>query len=313
MALTPQDVQQKLFTTVRLREGYETSEVDEFCEEVETELTRLLKEVDGLREQLATAERTAAGSGVRSDVSAAAGDVELSPEDGAGSAPRTAAPREIVVRTTAEVSAAAARVLEMAQRTADEYLGEARAEADQLVTDARGTAQQLTADARAKADEIDRETHERTTALERQIAEQRQEALEQLQEEKRRLESEAETLRSFEREYRGRLRTFLESQLDQLSVHENEGTPLAPQEGPPGRADAGAGGATTGGGPDGAEESPGAGLAADSTATAPGAAADGDDSGRASLGRADNDGTTGTPRSAFGRILEEEEREAQGH
>ncbi len=46
MPLTPEDVQNKEFTTVRLREGYDMQEVDEFLDEVEAELARLLREND---------------------------------------------------------------------------------------------------------------------------------------------------------------------------------------------------------------------------------------------------------------------------
>src|SRR5437879_169748 len=41
MPLTPEDVRNKQFSTVRLREGYDMDEVDAFLDEVEAELTRL--------------------------------------------------------------------------------------------------------------------------------------------------------------------------------------------------------------------------------------------------------------------------------
>ncbi len=43
------------FTPVRLREGYDMGEVDEFLDEVETELERLLAENDDLRSKLTAA------------------------------------------------------------------------------------------------------------------------------------------------------------------------------------------------------------------------------------------------------------------
>ena len=49
MPLTPEDVQNKRFTTVRFKEGYDEEEVDAFLDEVETELRRLLGENDELR------------------------------------------------------------------------------------------------------------------------------------------------------------------------------------------------------------------------------------------------------------------------
>src|SRR6185295_19207378 len=60
MPLTPEDVRNKKFTTVRLREGYDEDEVDAFLDEVEAELTRLLRENEDLRAKLAAATRAAA-------------------------------------------------------------------------------------------------------------------------------------------------------------------------------------------------------------------------------------------------------------
>ena len=49
MPLTPEDVSNKRFTPVRLREGYDMGEVDQFLDEVEAELARLTKENEELR------------------------------------------------------------------------------------------------------------------------------------------------------------------------------------------------------------------------------------------------------------------------
>ncbi|WP_084719133.1 protein kinase domain-containing protein [Streptacidiphilus carbonis] len=48
MPLTPEDVSKKQFTTVRLREGYDMKQVDDFLDAVEAELTRLIGEVEDL-------------------------------------------------------------------------------------------------------------------------------------------------------------------------------------------------------------------------------------------------------------------------
>ena len=61
MALTPEDVRSKRFTPVRLREGYDMGEVDQFLDEVEAELARLTKENDDLRAKLSAAQ-TGGGS-----------------------------------------------------------------------------------------------------------------------------------------------------------------------------------------------------------------------------------------------------------
>ncbi|MCY7373268.1 MAG: DivIVA domain-containing protein, partial [Spirochaetaceae bacterium] len=53
MPLTPEDVANKQFTSTRLKPGYDETEVDEFLDEVEAELTRLYRENDDLRSRLA--------------------------------------------------------------------------------------------------------------------------------------------------------------------------------------------------------------------------------------------------------------------
>ena len=67
MPLTPEDVSNKRFTPVRLREGYDMGEVDQFLDEVEAELARLTKENDDLRTKLSAAQ---AGGGAPAPVKA---------------------------------------------------------------------------------------------------------------------------------------------------------------------------------------------------------------------------------------------------
>src|SRR5689334_4142615 len=55
MPLTPEDVRNKRFTPVRLREGYDMGEVDQFLDEVEAELERLTVENEELRSKVAAA------------------------------------------------------------------------------------------------------------------------------------------------------------------------------------------------------------------------------------------------------------------
>ena len=59
MPLTPEDVANKQFTSTRLKPGYDETEVDEFLDEVEAELTRLYRENDELRSKVAAAGRGA--------------------------------------------------------------------------------------------------------------------------------------------------------------------------------------------------------------------------------------------------------------
>src|SRR5579875_2705533 len=62
MPLTPEDVSNKRFTPVRLREGYDMGEVDQFLDEVEAELARLTRENEDLRAKLSAAQQGAAAA-----------------------------------------------------------------------------------------------------------------------------------------------------------------------------------------------------------------------------------------------------------
>src|SRR4051812_43966103 len=149
MALTPEDVSNKRFTTVRLREGYDMTEVDQFLDEVEAELTRASGENAELRAQLQAALGGEPVPSVTSSPDSAAQDaagpegeetVALAPE-AAASAPAAAASVETLqVTTTAEASAAATRLLELAGSNADQLVAEARAQAEQIVGESKGRA-----------------------------------------------------------------------------------------------------------------------------------------------------------------------------
>src|SRR5688500_1230658 len=118
MPLTPEDVSNKRFTPVRLREGYDMGEVDQFLDEVEAELARLTKENDDLRAKLSAAQ---SGSPVTATPAPAPVVEKKAPEPPApvpapvpAAAPApAAAPETIRVETVAQASNAAARLLEI--------------------------------------------------------------------------------------------------------------------------------------------------------------------------------------------------------
>ena len=62
MPLTPEDVRNKRFTPVRLREGYDMGEVDQFLDEVESELERLTTENDRAPQQARSGRSRAAAA-----------------------------------------------------------------------------------------------------------------------------------------------------------------------------------------------------------------------------------------------------------
>ncbi len=89
MPLTPEDVSNKRFTPVRLREGYDMGEVDQFLDEVEAELDRMVAENNDLRAKLAAAQDGHAGNGA---FAMPAGRSREGRGEGPGEEPRTSRP-----------------------------------------------------------------------------------------------------------------------------------------------------------------------------------------------------------------------------
>ena len=123
----------------------------------------------------------------------------------------------------------AVQMLALAQQTADQHLAQSKAEAERLVAEAdaaakstvedatqRSTRQVSEAEARAKA--LDEESTARANQTV-QDAEQRAATITaQFEQRKAALERRVEELRTFEREYRTRLKSYLESQLRDLDA-----------------------------------------------------------------------------------------------
>ena len=216
MPLTPEDVSNKRFTPVRLREGYDMGEVDQFLDEVEAELERLLKENDDLRSKLSAAQGGApveVTAPVEKPVEKPAEKAEEKPAE-----PETpAAPREeIKVTTAAEASSAATRLLELATRNADEVVAEAREDAERILTEARTEAEKLESETKSRTDKLEQDARTRAQNLDSETENRRREVLGEIEREKGRLDGEIENLRSFEREYRSRLKSYFTQQLAAL-------------------------------------------------------------------------------------------------
>ena len=225
MPLTPEDVSNKRFTPVRLREGYDMGEVDQFLDEVEAELARLTKENDDLRSKLSSAQ-TGDGSSFQQDNTAQtpavqdrAPEPEPTPEPTPAPVPVVATPEPEVVRveTVPQASNAAARLLEIATRNADELVDSAKNEADKIVGEARTKSERLESEAKVKADRLETDARTRAQMLDSETAERRQQMFGELERDRDKLNSEVETLRAFEREYRSRLKSYFTQQLEALS------------------------------------------------------------------------------------------------
>jgi DivIVA domain-containing protein len=226
MPLTPADVRNKQFSTTRLRPGYDEEEVDAFLDEVEAELDRLIQENEELRAKLAEALRGGNVPALVPPHAEGPGD-HLMPTE----LPQRREPERMMAPPPPEPPVmmptappirdnmdTAARVLQLAQQTADqaiadarreadETLGRARREADDILTKSRRQSEQITSDARARAESLERDAQERHRQAMGSLVQSREE-----------LERRVDDLRAFEREYRSRLKAYLEGQLRDLEA-----------------------------------------------------------------------------------------------
>ncbi|WP_068689838.1 DivIVA domain-containing protein, partial [Thermobifida halotolerans] len=234
MPLTPADVRNKQFSTTRLRPGYDEEEVDAFLDEVEAELDRLIQENEELRGKLAEC--------LRGKVPPA-GMNDFQPQE--PPAPQEAPKPEMPMRQQPEpmrqqqpepAQAAAppmglpggddnmdtaARVLALAQQTADQAISDARREADETLGRARHEAEDILGKARRQAEQIVNEARARSENLDRDAQERHRQVMGSLVQQRDELEHKVAALKDFEREYRSRLKDYFERQLREL----NEGAP----------------------------------------------------------------------------------------
>jgi DivIVA domain-containing protein len=128
MPLTPADVRNKQFSTTRLRPGYDEEEVDAFLDEVEAELDRLIQENEELRAKLTEVLR---GGGAKQGLSSLGSPLSDSKQDMMGHEPppERRQPEPMMMGGMHPVEDnmdTAARVLSLAQQTADQAIADAR-------------------------------------------------------------------------------------------------------------------------------------------------------------------------------------------
>ena len=246
--LTPLDIQHKEFT--KAMRGYAMHEVDTFLDQVTEEFTRMQDEIARLREQASSA-----------------APAQPAPVVQQAPPPPPPQPQPVVAeaRGGAGGEEAIARALVMAQRMADQTVEEAKVKAKSMVAEAEARAKNMTEQAQMRAREVTeaaqmraREVTEAAQARARELTEgletrykeriqsaeararvaeeqarmQIAQATEQVARRRQELESSIEALRAFERDYRARLRGFVEGQLKALEDAAPSG-PVAPPQ-PPG-------------------------------------------------------------------------------
>jgi DivIVA domain-containing protein len=192
MALTPDDVVTKQFQHVRFKEGFDPDEVDDFLDEIVVEWRKTIAENEELKAKLAAFE---------SGESAPASAPEAAEEPAAA---EPVAEAEVIEEVPAPApaasnegpAAASAGIIELAQRLHDEHVAEGKAQRDQLISEAQSQAASIVNEAEAKGrEEMARLDRERAT-----------------------LEARITELRTFERDYRTQLRSYIEGKLRDLDT-----------------------------------------------------------------------------------------------
>jgi len=174
MPLTPADIHNVAFKKPPIgKRGYDEEEVDAFLDEVEQELIRLLEENGALRDRMdrtggggmpgGGADRTMVMSSELADLSAQLERLQEARNRAEQNARGMQSQLERARSQSAPSGSFAqvgddernARVLMMAQRTADEHMRDAQRETEDLITSARSKAEQLTSEAQLSAATIE--------------------------------------------------------------------------------------------------------------------------------------------------------------
>lgn len=229
MALTPEDVVNKRFQQTKFREGYDQDEVDDFLDEIVVELRRLTAENEQLQSALDEANAKLAGQPVQEQQSvpvAAAPQVE---------APVVVPPAPVALAKPAETQAPAGEneaessnsLLQLARRLHDEHVAEGARRRDELVAQGQERVRVIIGEAETKARNITNEGDARARQLVNEAEAKERETIGRLEENKTRLEGRIEELRIFEREYRVKLRSYIEGQLNDLTRQSGSIEPVA--------------------------------------------------------------------------------------
>lgn len=203
--LTPDEVLNKKFQVTKFREGYDMVEVDDFLDLVLGTLRAVYVENDELKAKLEAAEARVA------ELSRSAAEGESAPQVEAVPAPGAEVIEEPVVapvpvasvETSAREPEMATGIIQMAQKLHDDHVRAGQEEGDRLISDARTEGTRIVREAE--------ETSART--------------LGQLEIEKSTLEAKIDELRTFERDYRIRLKSYLQNLLGDLDQRAAVGGP----------------------------------------------------------------------------------------
>lgn len=203
MPLTPEDVVNKRFQPTKFREGYDQDEVDDFLDEIVVELRRLNQENEDLRQRLLASESRIAelqrsGAGLVAEINSPTAESALV----ASAFPEaTSDPATLDTNNTNNL-------LQLARKLHEEHVRDGLTKRDELVAEGHATAARVLREAEA----------------------QQRADMSRLEQEKALIEHSIQELRSFEREYRLKLKAYIENQLADLE--ETSASPDRPSSAP---------------------------------------------------------------------------------
>ena len=189
MALTAEDIVNKRFQSTKFREGYDQDEVDDFLDEVVVEMRRVLAENEEMTQKLAASEARIA------ELQRSGGS-----QSSVGVSPLPTAGEDVVETGNAN------NLLQLARRLHEEHVREGIKKRDELIAEGHVQAARIVQEAEADHASVKL----------------------RLDAERRSIEAEVEGLKEFEREYRAKLKAFINQQLKGL---ESTSQPAATPEG----------------------------------------------------------------------------------
>lgn len=201
MPLTPEDVVNKRFQPTKFREGYDQDEVDDFLDEIVLEMRRITQENEDLRQRLLAADGRIAelqrnGGGINTNLNAAEASI-----------PESATPNTAFPEAAADISLFEANntnnLLQLARKLHEEHVKDGLQKRDALIAEGHATAARIVREAEAqhKAD------------------------MQRLEQEKALAENDVQSLRTFEKEYRLKLKSYIENQLADLDATASSARP----------------------------------------------------------------------------------------
>ncbi|MEN9970910.1 MAG: hypothetical protein RL146_211 [Actinomycetota bacterium] len=208
MPLTPEDVVNKRFQPTKFREGYDQDEVDDFLDEIVLEMRRITQENEDLRQRLLAAD------GRITELQRSGATLVQQVNTAEASIPESTTNNEAFPQAAADLSSFEANntnnLLQLARKLHEEHVREGLEKRDALIAEGHATAARIVREAEA----------------------QHRADMSRLEQEKALAENDLQTLRNFERDYRAKLKSYIEGQLSDLEAANSTAakTPTGPNQ-----------------------------------------------------------------------------------